>query len=50
VAAAFNVSEDAAYAVLSDLCDANRIQRVGTATYIVTRWRERDDAAEELTR
>ncbi len=47
LAAAFNVSADAAYAVLSDLCDRNRLQRVGDATYIITTWRERDDAGEE---
>ena len=40
LAAAFNVSADAAYAVLSDLCDRNRLQRIGTDTYIITKWRE----------
>jgi len=43
----FRVSEDEAHEVLVELCDRNRIQRVGTATYIVTRWRDRDDDDEE---
>lgn len=47
LATAFNVSADAAYAVLTELCDRNRIERVGTTTYVITRWRERDDAGEE---
>jgi hypothetical protein len=47
LAVAFNVSADAAYAVLGDLCDRNRLQRVGGATYIITRWRERDEPGEE---
>jgi hypothetical protein len=47
VAAEFNVSEDEAYATLSELCDRDRIQRVGNSTYIVTRWPERDEPAEE---
>jgi hypothetical protein len=47
VAAAFNVSADEAYASLSELCDRNRVERVGTTTYVITRWRERDDCTEE---
>jgi len=43
----FRVSENEAHEVLGELCDRNRIQRVGTATYIVTRWRDRDHADEE---
>jgi hypothetical protein len=47
LAAEFSVSADEAYAVLSELCDRNRIERVWTATYIITRWLERDDLGEE---
>jgi len=46
VAEEFAVSEDAAYAVLSELCDRDRIQRIGEETYIVTRWREPGEATE----
>jgi hypothetical protein len=49
VAEEFAVSDDEAYAVLSELCDRDRIQRIGQKTYIITRWREGDEAtAEEL--
>ena len=47
VAEEFNVAEDAAYAELSELCDRDRIQRIGEKTYIVTRWPERDDPGKE---
>jgi hypothetical protein len=47
LAAEFNASEDEAYDALSELCDRDRIQRVGNSTYIVTRWRERDEPGEE---
>ncbi len=47
IAAEFNVTEDAAYAVLSDLCGRNRIQKIGTDEYIITNWRERDELSEE---
>ena len=33
---AFGVSEDEAYDALSELCDRNRLQRIGEAKYIVT--------------
>ena len=36
-----------AYAVTCELTDRNCLQRVGSATYIVMRWRERNDAGEE---
>jgi hypothetical protein len=48
VAAAFNVSEDEPYDALSDLCDRHLMERVGTATYIIARWRERDDLGDEV--
>jgi hypothetical protein len=44
----FNVTEDAAYTVLSELCDLNRIQRIGDAQYIIVRWPERNDPGEEV--
>jgi predicted transcriptional regulator of viral defense system len=47
VAAKFNVTKDAAYDALTELCDRGRIQRVGSATYIVTKWPERDEPDEE---
>jgi hypothetical protein len=47
LAAKFNVTKDAAYDALPELRDRNLIQRVGTATYIITRWRERDEPVEE---
>jgi hypothetical protein len=43
----FRVSEDEVHEVLGELCDRNRIPRVGGATYIITRWRERDEPDEE---
>ena len=43
----FNVSTDAAYAVLSGLCDGHHLQRLESAKYIIVRWRERDDVGEE---
>jgi hypothetical protein len=49
VAAKFNVTKETAYDALSELCDRDIIQRVGTATYIITRWRERNEPeGEEL--
>jgi hypothetical protein len=50
LAAAFGVTENEAYISLSDLCDRNRLQRIGDATYIITEWRDRDDAEEESER
>jgi hypothetical protein len=47
LAAKFNVSEDEAQDMLGELCDRNLIQRLGNSTFIVARWRERDDAGEE---
>lgn len=47
VAAAFNVSEDDAQDMLGELCDHHFIERVGTATYIIARWRESDEASDE---
>jgi hypothetical protein len=47
LAAAFGVTEDEAYEVLGELTDRNRFQRVGSETYIITAWREKDDPGEE---
>jgi hypothetical protein len=47
VAEEFGVSDDQAHEVLGELCDRDRIQRIGDAKYIITRWRERDDPADE---
>jgi hypothetical protein len=47
LAAKFNVTKDEAYDALTELCDRDLIQRIGSATYIIMRWRERDEAAEE---
>lgn len=43
----FGVSADESHAALTELCDRDRIQRVGNSTYIVTRWPERDKASDE---
>ena len=50
VAEEFCVSDDQAHAVLSELCDRDRIQRIGEKTYIITRWPERDDPGDEELR
>jgi hypothetical protein len=47
IAAEFGVTDDEAYSVLSELCDRNRVQKLGGAKYIITRWRDRDERAEE---
>jgi hypothetical protein len=47
MATEFGVSEDEAQDMLGELSDRHLIERVGTATYIVTRWRERDEPDEE---
>jgi len=47
LAVTFNVSADAAYSVLSDLCDSHHLQKLDSAKYIIVRWRERDDAGDE---
>jgi hypothetical protein len=47
VVAEFDVSEDEAYDALSELCDRNRLQRIGEAKHIVTRWPEREEPGEE---
>jgi hypothetical protein len=47
LAAEFGVTENEAHEVLGELCDQNRIQRVGTRDYIIVTWRERDEPGEE---
>jgi hypothetical protein len=47
LAAEFNVTGDEVHATLSELCDRNLIQRVENSTYIITKWRERDEASDE---
>jgi hypothetical protein len=47
LAAAFEVPEGEADDILGKLCDRGLIQRVGTATYIITRWPDRDDPEEK---
>ena len=47
LAAAFEVPEGDADDTLGKLCDRGLIQRVGTATYIITRWPERDEPNEQ---
>ena len=48
IAAEFGVTDDEAYSVLSELCDRNRVQRVGERQYIIVRWRELDETDEEV--
>jgi hypothetical protein len=47
LAAEFGVTEDEAHAMLCELFDRHRIQRLGASKYIITRWRERDDPSED---
>jgi hypothetical protein len=42
LAAEFDVSEDTADSVLSDLCDGRKIEMLYTGKYIIVNWRERD--------
>jgi hypothetical protein len=44
LAAEFDVSEDTADSVLSDLCDGRKIEKLYTGKYIIVSWRDRDDA------
>jgi hypothetical protein len=48
MATEFRVTEDEAHGVLGEICDSHFIERVGTATYIITRWPERDDLGDEV--
>jgi hypothetical protein len=48
IAAEFCVTEDEAYEVLNEICDGGHIERVYPGTYAITKWRDRDDADEEL--
>jgi hypothetical protein len=43
LAAEFDVSEDEAHSVLSELSDRRLIERVYLRTYVIANWRERDD-------
>jgi len=47
LSAAFEVTEGEADDILGKLCDRGLIQRVGNATYIITRWPERDEPPEK---
>jgi hypothetical protein len=47
IAAEFNTTDDEAYSVLSELTERNRLQRVGSDTYIIMGWPERDEPGEE---
>lgn len=47
LAAAFSVTENEAYAVLTDLCGRNHLQPLDRSKYIIVRWHERDDVGEE---
>jgi hypothetical protein len=50
LAGKFQATEDEALGVLTKLCDRALIQRVGASTYIISRWRERDDPGDEELR
>jgi hypothetical protein len=50
LAAKFRVKEDESHDMLSELCDRGLIERVGTETYIVSRWREGDDLGDKELR
>jgi len=47
VAAEFHVSEDEAYHVLSELCNRNRVQKIGGSKFAIMNWRDRDELGEE---
>jgi hypothetical protein len=47
IAAAFGVTEDEAYEVLSKLCVKGHLERVYVGTFAITKWREPGDASEE---
>ena len=47
IAAEFGVTEGEACDMISQLTDRNLMQRIGDAKYIITRWREHDEPAEE---
>jgi hypothetical protein len=42
VAAEFGVTQDAAHATLSDLCDRNLIEKLYQGKYAIIKWQERD--------
>jgi hypothetical protein len=43
----FSVTRDEAYEVLSELCDKNLIEDIGSDGYAIVRWPERDGRADE---
>jgi hypothetical protein len=43
----FGVSADEAYDALSELCDRGHVERLVPGTYAITKWRERDEPAED---
>lgn len=43
LAAEFDVSEDEAHSVLSELCDHHLIEKVYKQTYVIVNWRERNE-------
>jgi hypothetical protein len=47
LAAAFEVPEREADDILGKLCDRGLIQPVGTETYVITRWPEKNESAEK---
>lgn len=44
--AEFEVSEQAAQDVLTELCDRRLIEKVYTRTYFISKWREKDESGE----
>ena len=46
LAAEFEVTEDDAYSVLTDLCDSRIIERVYKQTYVIVNWRENEGSAD----
>jgi hypothetical protein len=47
LATEFNVTEDEAYGVLSELCDRGLIEKLYADKFAIVRWRERDDTTQE---
>ena len=47
LAAEFDVSEDIAHSTLVELCARRLIEKLYTETFIISKWREKDDPNEK---
>ncbi len=46
LAAEFDVSEDIAHSTLDELCARRLIEKLYTGTFIISKWREKDESSE----